>query len=191
MTRSAGLLAAAGLLVAGLGATAPAAQALTRATAVAAPSAAGNLYESVAHVPTSVKRGQSIVFPIWFMQRSPDNMQVLADGLRVANGSSTGVQVSWLDPATNRWEASTGNWGTADSHYLQLPSASHLLYSSGYWGHVFVRITFTSRAPLGSWYVAPNAPYEYQMWTKSGQTVANGFLNEPVTPTGARVTVHA
>jgi hypothetical protein len=154
--------------------------------------AAGNLYQGVAHVPKSVKRGQSFVFPIWYMERSADNMQVMATGVSVtttlSNGS--GVRVDWLDPVTKRWEPTTGNWGTTDSHYLQLPAASRLVYRPGFWAHVYVRVTFTSKAHLGSWWVAPNTPYEYQLWTKSGQPSPD-FLNQPMTPTGAAVSVHA
>jgi hypothetical protein len=187
VSRAAGLVGAVGLL-AGPGVTAPAAQAATR-PASATPQPAGNLYQGMAGVPKSVKRGQSIVFPLWFMERSPDTMQVMAAGLRVDGGSLTGVVVDWLDPVTKRWEPSTGSWGSPDSHYLQLPVAPRLVYPSGYWGHIFVRVTFTSKARPGQWYLAPDVPYEYQLWTRSGAP-SSGYLNEPVSTVGATVSVH-
>ncbi|WP_370146013.1 hypothetical protein [Streptacidiphilus sp. EB129] len=168
-----GLVAAVGLL-AGLGAGAGTAAAATHA-AGAQPRDIGSLYEAINGVPAHVKRGTSITVTMWYMERSPDSIQVLDDGISLSR--TGGVRVDWLDPVTNKWEPTSGSWGNG-SYYLQIPSKSRLVYRPGFWAHVSVRITFTKSARLGAYYLFPNAPYGYSMLAKSGREDPGAYITQ-------------
>ena len=157
----------------------------------------GTLYQAVKDMPASVQRGRTITLVVWYMQRSKD---VLAPqqyavstwnptGVDARGSSAPGVTVTWLDPATNRWQPSNWEYDHGAYQSLMLPESPHLTYGSGYWAHIDVRITFSSTVALGTWHIQPIVPEGYSLLTHQGH-YASGFLTTSKQPTDFAVSVH-
>jgi len=157
----------------------------------AAPHAVGTEYESMKGVPSTLKRGSTIAVTLWYMQRSPDTMLVLDEDVDVwgPGDHNAGVSVSWLNPATNRWQASSSSTAYGD-HFLALPQRPQLRYRSGFWAHVDARITFSASARTGSWQIYDNSPQGYSLYTSKGVDADPAFLNTTA-PTLSNLTLRS
>jgi hypothetical protein len=110
-------------------------------------------------LPQAVSRDRTIDTTVWYRQQSPDRLAVYGFLLHIQNAASPvtstpwGVSVSWFDPLTNSWTRSAS---TAEGWFeLQLPQSTPVWVRSGFFAHVQARITFSSKARLGSWHVTP------------------------------------
>ena len=147
------------------------------AAQAASPQPSGTLYRgSDSGMPSSVERGHTITFTMWYMQRSPDYIYPGTFELDVYNpaginkygSSAPGVTVSWLDPVTNKWEPNSYRYENGNQQGFVVPG-THLRYSSGFWAHVQVRVTFGAAVPLGTWHLGSFAPDSYSMYTPAGR----------------------
>ncbi|WP_037603636.1 hypothetical protein [Streptacidiphilus rugosus] len=111
-------------------------------------------------VPKTVHRGSTLTLTYWYKENTSEWMAPLSWGMGLQRDATpthygtwttSGVVVTWLDPATGRWEKPT------------LDNANHVfefVSPAGHWaprlapnqfGHLTVRITFTAAAHLGLW----------------------------------------
>ncbi len=126
-------------------------------------------------VPRTVQRGHTVTFTMWYMQRSSVYIYPGAftvdlwnpKGINRYGSSAPGVHITWLDPVTKQWKATSLNEESGSEQTLVVPGTS-LRYGSGYWAHVEVRITFGMTAPLGTWHFQSVAPNSYYLESASG-----------------------
>ena len=143
-----GTLAAAGLF-AGLGAGSATAQpAATTARTY-------HLYNNTYDIPNSVRAGTSFYADAWYMQDSPVRISVVyydtSIWSRVA-GTDRGFSVSWLNPVTHRWQASTSSDGS-----LSLPPGASFTMLPHHWYKIQFKITVGKGVRSGIWHIGEEA----------------------------------
>jgi hypothetical protein len=144
----------------------------------------GDLYASSVGVPTSAKRGQTIQFRAWYMQRSNEILVPASDQVVVWNPAlrkgkqdyGWGATVAWLNPVTHKWQASDFSTNGGNQQWLFLPEVMQLRQPSGVWRYVDIRITFSRTARTGTWHIDPMPADGSSLLTKSGKVDDWGFL---------------
>jgi hypothetical protein len=171
-------------------AAAPQAGAVPRAAAAAASTphtAAGHMIGSLwswEGVPKTVRRGSTLTITYWYKESTKESMTPLAWGMGLQrHGASTtwttsGVVVSWLDPATGRWEKPAVD--NVDHVFAFAPPAGHLAprLAPNQYGHITVRITFTKAAHLGLWGETGGVA-GYQLYDRFGRPTADWLMLHP------------
>ncbi|WP_042388385.1 hypothetical protein [Streptacidiphilus melanogenes] len=141
-------LAAAGMFV-GLGAGAATAQS-------AAGSRTYHMYNNTYGIPASVKAGTTFYADAWYMQNSPVRVSAVSYGLSVwslAARTDRGFTVSWLNPVTHRWQASTGTWSQgAELQFVPTP-ANGVAMVPHKWYKIQFKITVGKNVPVGTWHL--------------------------------------
>jgi hypothetical protein len=193
--RTAALASAAAALVLATGTGSAQAQAARPATApVQAPALnpgeLGTLRSGETGLPSTVRIGQSIVMTAWLEQNSRYLLDIgdFATGVWSPFHPSTdgkGVTVSYLNAATGRWQSSpAGYYG----EFAFTPEGGFLVRPN--WAHITVRITFTSRARLGVWYISPGGELSYMLEKTVNGPEVPGTLAMPFGPwPGYKITV--
>ena len=142
-----GLLSAAGIL-AGLG----------TGTATAQPSSTSSklyqLYTNTYGIPKSVKAGTTFYADAWYMQDSPVWTSVTMYELLAWSKSAPtdrGLTVSWLNPLTHHWQASTlASW---EESRLTLPGLGFSM-APHRWYKVQFKITVGKAVRSGTWHLS-------------------------------------
>ena len=136
------------------------------------------------NIPKTVHRGSTLTITYWYKENTSEWVAPLSWGMGLQRNATpthagtwttTGVVVTWLDPATGRWEKPT------------IDKANHLfefISPDGHWapklapnqfGHITVRIAFTSAAPLGQWREEGGIA-SYQLYNRSGQPTSDWLM---------------
>jgi hypothetical protein len=169
------------------GSAAVSAAAHTRAPALD-PGQVGSIRISEVGLPSTVRIGQTVSVNVWFEQNSRDLFEIGGYGTGVwspyyPNGK--GLTVSYLSPVTNRWENSPEG---ADGSFDFAPERA-VYVRPNTWAVIKLRITFTSRARLGAWYLSPGG-FSYSLVKTVGGAELPGSLAFPFGPwPGYRFTV--
>jgi hypothetical protein len=141
-----GALAAAGLFV-GVGAGSAAARPAPASARVY------HLYNDTYAIPGSVRAGTSFYAYAWYMQDSPAKISVVfyyADIWSQVAATDRGFSVSWLNPVTRRWQASTN-----DS--LSLPPGASFTMVPHDWYKIQFKVTVGTGVRPGTWHIGGQA----------------------------------
>jgi len=194
--RAAALSAAGAALVVAAGTGSAQAESAHPATAQAhaapalSPGEVGTLRIGEAGLPSTVRIGQTVTMTVWFDQNSRYLLDVGGYDTAVwspyyPSTDGKGMTVSYLSPVTNRWESSPA--GAYGSFWFSPERAVYV--KPNFWAHITVRITFTSHARLGAWYVSPGG-FSYMMMKSVNGPAVPGTLNIPFGPwPGYKITV--
>ncbi|MEZ0095729.1 hypothetical protein [Streptacidiphilus sp. EB129] len=134
------------------------------------PKRIGTFYTNTQWVPRTVRAGSTVYIRTWYMERSKDTLVAQDFGLDLWNRATPirGVSVSWLNPLTHRWQAST----YTDHHgYFALglqKEPTLLAVAPGRWAHIDVRITFSKSAYKGTWHIMPEPASGYGLRNSAG-----------------------
>jgi hypothetical protein len=134
----------------------------------------GKLKVSATGVPASLNAGGTINLTMYYSQNSHDTLNPIMFGLEMWNmaapgtGQSHGVTVSWLNPLTQAWQASTGVDGNGTWTLDISTAAQKVLVKPNTTAAVHLRITLSGSAYHGTYHVQPSPALSYTMLTAAG-----------------------
>jgi hypothetical protein len=148
--RAIAALATAGIFT-GLGAGAATAQ------PVSASSHLYQIYTNTYGIPKSVKAGTTFYADAWYMQDSPVRLGALDYSLiawSYSTSTAHGFTVSWLNPVTHRWQASTQtDWeGSLLSLIPEGPYGFTML--PHHWYKIQFKVTVGKNVHPGTWHLS-------------------------------------